>query len=110
MAPPGSQRSEGYRQVIFHDRYCSDGHGANQVVDQAIELGVRNQMSCLLPTQRSTEHSRQADKRLASARQTVRSVIFADQFASHAKHRSLQTEKMSVARLEPIHLAVVLLL
>ncbi len=94
--------------MIFLDGQRSDGHGANQFVDQAIELGVRNQMSCLLAAQRSTQHARQADHGLTSARQAVRSVVLADQFASHAEHRSLQAEKMSVARLEPIHLALVL--
>ena len=84
---------------------ADDGHGANQFVNQAIELGVRNQMSGLLAAQRPAQHARQADYRLASARQAVRCVVFADQLASHAKHRSLQTEEVSITRLEPIHLA-----
>ncbi len=72
---------------------------------QAIEFGVRNQVGCLLAAQRSPQHPRQADHRLASARQTARSIVFADQFAGHAKHRGLQTEKVSVTRLVRIHLA-----
>src|SRR5690242_10753867 len=34
----------------------------------------------------------------------MRGVIFADQFARHAKHRSLQTKKVGVACLDPIHI------
>ncbi len=110
VAPAGSQRSERYRQVMVLGRRrkvvarCAAVRAPGDPVPRR-QSGGPSAGAAAIP-----QHARQADDGLAPAGQTVGSVIFADQFARHAEHRSLQTDKMSVPSLDPIHLSVVLLL
>src|SRR5579863_8486580 len=61
----------GHPGVVRHGKDLRIRNGSKQIADQAVELGVGDQVGGLLVAQRTTEDARQADEALVSAGQTV---------------------------------------
>ena len=72
------------------------GHSAQQVADEAVELGIGDEMSRLHVAQRAAQHAGKAQQRCVSAGETIRAAIGADQFALDAERRGLQRNEMNV--------------
>jgi hypothetical protein len=75
-------------------------HGLEQLPYQPVKLGILNYPRRRFTQQGSTQHPRQAQNRAAAAGITIRSAVFAQDFALYAEHSLLQGKKMDVVSSE----------
>jgi hypothetical protein len=72
------------------------GNGAQEVADEAIQLGIGDEMGGLLGEQRSAKDARQAYQGLAAAGEAMGTVVSANQFTLDAESGRLQGNKIDV--------------
>ena len=82
------------RVVIFAGRR-NLGNRVEQRPHQPVQFRIRDKMRRLLPAKRSAEHPRKTQHRATAAGQTLRRVVFAEQFTLHAKYCRLQATRNS---------------
>jgi len=72
------------------------GDRSKQIAHKTVEFCIGDEMSGLLMTKGSAQNSGEAEQRIASAGETVRSVAGTDQFALDTKRGGLERHKIYV--------------
>ena len=71
-------------------------YGTEQIANEAVELGIGDEVRCLLMAERAAKDARESDQCLAAACQAIGTGIGADHLALHAECGGLQGDKVDV--------------